>query len=363
MTGSAERAERLMARALVVARRHHPSPNPRVGAVVARGDEILSVGAHRRVGDAHAEIVALAGAGARARGAELYVTLEPCNHFGLTPPCAEAIVAAGVRTVYFGCADPNPHVQGGGVALLRRAGIEVIEGVRRAEAEALVEDFAKAMTKELPFVTLKLAQTLDGRIATRTGDTRWVTGPEARKRAHRLRRDHDAVMVGIGTVLADDPALTVRLVRGPSPRRVIVDSRLRTPPRAAALKGGALVLCAEAGPRRRAALERAGAEVIVCPGKGGRVDLRKGMKALVRRGVLAVLAEGGGELAGSLLEAGLVDRAVMFVSPRIVGGRQAVAAIAGNGVARLADAWNLEESRVLRVGGDWMFSGRIRGRS
>lgn len=361
MTRDEARAERLMARALVAARRHRPSPNPRVGAVLARGDDVLAIGAHRRAGDAHAEIVALGTAGGRAKGADLYVTLEPCNHFGLTPPCAEAIVAAGVRRVYFGCPDPNPHVRGGGVRLLRRAGITVVEGVRRAEAEELVRDFAKAMKESLPFVTLKLAQTLDGRIATRTGDTKWVTGAEARKEAHRLRRDHDAVMVGIGTVLADDPALTVRLVRGPSPQRVIVDSRLRTPPRAAALKGGAIVLCAEAPPRRRAALERAGAEIVVCPGRDGRVDLRKGMKALAKRGILAVLVEGGGELAGSLLEAGLVDHAVLFVSPRIVGGREAVASIAGHGVARLADAWDLEGATVRRVGQDWMFEGRIRG--
>lgn len=360
MSAAAARAERMMARAISAARRCRPSPNPRVGAVIAKGDEVLAVGAHRCAGEAHAEIVALATAGARARGADLYVTLEPCNHFGLTPPCAEAIVAAGIRRVTFGCADPNPHVRGGGIELLRRAGVEVRSGVLLAEAEALVEDFAKSVTTGLPFVTLKLAQTLDGRIATRTGDTRWVTGPAARKQAHRLRREHDAVLVGIGTVLADDPALTVRLVRGKSPRRVIVDSHLRTPPKAAALRGGALVLCAEAPPRRRALLEKAGAEIVLCPGRGGRVDLKKGLATLAKHGVLAVLAEGGGEIAGSLLAAGLVDRVVLFVSPRLVGGNDAVPAIGGDGVGRLADAWGLEGVRVGRVGEDLRIEGRLR---
>lgn len=352
-------AERMMARALTAARRHRPSPNPRVGAVIAKGDEVIAVGAHRCAGTEHAEMVALAAAGPRAKGADLYVTLEPCNHFGLTPPCAEAIVAAGIRRVTFGCLDPNPRVRGGGIELLRRAGIQVIGGVRGDEAEVLVEDFRKTVTTGQPFVTLKLAQTLDGRLATRTGDTKWVTGPEARAQAHRLRREHDAVLVGIGTVLADDPALTVRLVRGKSPKRVIVDSHLRTPPKAAALKGGALVLCADAPARRRAALENAGAEIVVVPGRDGRVDLKKGMRALAKRGVLAVLAEGGGEIAGALLGAGLVDHVVLFVSPRLVGGRGAVPSIGGEGVARLAQAFRVESVRVGRVGDDLRIEGRV----
>jgi diaminohydroxyphosphoribosylaminopyrimidine deaminase/5-amino-6-(5-phosphoribosylamino)uracil reductase len=304
--------------------------------------------------------VALSKAGASARGADLYVTLEPCNHYGLTPPCAEAIVAAGIRRVVFGCKDPNPRVRGGGVPLLRRAGVRVESGVLRPQAESLVEDFAKAMTTGVPFVTLKLAQTLDGRLATRTGDTRWVTGPEARKQAHRLRAEHDAVMVGIRTVLADDPALTVRLVRGKSPCRVIVDSRLRTPASAAALRGGAFILCAQAPPARRRALEAAGAKILRVPGRGGRVDMKKGMRALAKLGVLAVLVEGGGEIAGSLLDEGLVDRVVLFVAPRLVGGRDAVPAVGGKGFAKLADAMRLEDVRVTKAGDDLRIEGRPR---
>jgi diaminohydroxyphosphoribosylaminopyrimidine deaminase/5-amino-6-(5-phosphoribosylamino)uracil reductase len=350
----------MMARALAAARKHRPSPNPRVGAVVARGDEVLGVGAHQCAGEAHAEIVALAAAGERARGADLFVTLEPCNHYGLTPPCAEAIVAAGIKRVVFGCKDPNPHVRGGGVAVLRKGGVRVESGVLRPEAESLVEDFTKAMTTGVPFVTLKLAQTLDGRLATRTGDTRWVTGPEARKQAHRLRAEHDAVLVGIGTVLADDPALTVRLVRGKSPCRVIVDSHLRTPPSAAALRGGAVILCAEAPAPRRRALEAAGARILRVPGRGRRVDLDKGMRALAKLGVLAVLVEGGGEIAGSLLDQGLVDRVVLFVSPRFVGGRDAVPAVGGKGIAKLADATRLADLRVTKAGEDLRIEGRPR---
>ncbi|MBI2898088.1 MAG: bifunctional diaminohydroxyphosphoribosylaminopyrimidine deaminase/5-amino-6-(5-phosphoribosylamino)uracil reductase RibD [Deltaproteobacteria bacterium] len=345
--------------ALAAARRHRPSPNPRVGAVVAKRGEVIAVGAHRRAGEDHAEVVALERAGGAARGADLYVTLEPCNHWGLTAPCTDAIVAAGVERVVIGCRDPNPNVRGGGATHLRKAGIEVVESVCEAEAAELVEDFTKAVRDRLPLVTLKLAETLDGRIATRTGDARWITGPEARREAHRLRAAHDAILVGVGTVLADDPALTTRLVSGPSPVRVVVDSRLRTPLDAAVLRGGATIAYSSAPSTRVKRLEAAGMRLIRCPGRSGRVDLRLALSKLALSGVLSVLVEGGGEIAGSMLDAGLVDRVVVFVSPRIVGGADAVAAVAGRGVARLADAHRLAGVRIRRLGDDLMVAGRF----
>jgi diaminohydroxyphosphoribosylaminopyrimidine deaminase/5-amino-6-(5-phosphoribosylamino)uracil reductase len=245
------------------------------------------------------------------------------------------------------------------VAHLRRAGIEVVESACEADAAELIEDFTKAVRERLPLVTLKLAETLDGRIATRTGDARWVTGPQARTQAHRLRAAHDAILVGVGTVLADDPALTTRLVRGPSPPRVVIDSRLRTPEGATVLRGGATIAYAAAPSARVAAFEGAGMRLIRCPDRSGRVDLRAALAKLAGLGVLSVLVEGGGEIAGSMLDAGLVDRVVVFVSPRIVGGSDAVAAVAGRGVARLADAHRLVDVHVRRLGEDFMVTGRI----
>lgn len=350
---------RFMRLALAAARRYRPSPNPRVGAVVVQGGEVVAVGAHRRAGEEHAEVVALQRAGERARGADLYVTLEPCNHWGLTAPCTDAILAAGVRRVLIGCRDPNPNVRGGGVSHLRRAGIEVVESVCEEEAARLIEDFRKSVREGLPLVTLKLAETLDGRIATRTGDSRWITGPEARREAHRLRAGHDAILVGIGTVLSDDPALTTRLVRGHSPARVVIDSSLRTPLDAAVLRGGATIAYARAPSARVRRLEAAGMRLMRCPGRSGRVDLRAVLTRLVGSGILSVLVEGGGEIAGSMLDAGLVDRVVVFVSMQIAGGSGAVAAVGGRGAGRLADAHHLTDVRIKRVGRDVMVTGAI----
>ncbi len=310
-----------MRQAIALARRGlgRTSPNPPVGAVVVARGRIVGRGWHRRPGALHGEAAALRAAGRRARGATLYVTLEPCNHHGRTPPCTEAILAAGVRRVVFGARDPNPHVRGRGAARLRRAGVTVVGGVERAACEEVVAGFTSLVKRGRPLVTLKLAATLDGRIATRTGESRWISGPQARGLVHRWRDEMDAVMVGIGTVLADDPRLTCRRRGGRDPLRVIIDSRLRIPL-------GALVLTKEAAPatllasviaqgRKLSALRTRGATVLSLPGRGGRVSLRRLFDELGRRGIASVLLEGGATLAAAALREGLVDRVALFVTP------------------------------------------------
>ncbi|HSP99762.1 MAG TPA: bifunctional diaminohydroxyphosphoribosylaminopyrimidine deaminase/5-amino-6-(5-phosphoribosylamino)uracil reductase RibD [Candidatus Dormibacteraeota bacterium] len=348
-----------MRQAIVLARRGlgRTSPNPPVGAVVVARGRIVGRGWHRRPGVAHGEAAALRAAGARARGSTLYVTLEPCNHHGRTPPCTEAILAAGVRRVVFGARDPNPHVRGGGAARLRRAGIEVVGGVERVACEEVIAGFTSLVRRGRPLLTLKLAATLDGRIATRAGDSRWISGPAARRLVHQWRDEMDAVMVGIGTVLADDPRLTCRRRGGRDPLRVIVDSRLRIPL-------SALVLTKEAAPatllasvisrgRKHAALRGRGATVLSLPGRGGRVSLRRLLAALGGRGVASVLLEGGATLAAAALREGLVDRLALFVAPRLIGG-DGRPMLASLGVRRLSDAPRLRLLGAERVGDDWL---------
>lgn len=355
---------RLMGRALRVGAHGRPSPNPHVGAVVARRGEVIATGYHRRAGEAHAEVMALERAGRRARGATLYVTFEPCNHFGRTPPCTDAIIDAGIGRVVIGCPDPAPHVPGA-TRKLRRAGIDVTVGVERDRAHALIADFEKHFTTGVPFVTLKAAVTLDGRIATRTGDSKWITGERARREAHKLRDRHDAVLVGVGTVLADDPRLTVRHVRGTDPLRAVADRDLRTPPDAALLRAGsAAPTLLFHGPRaaasRKRALRDAGAELVQVPARrGGGVDLGAVLRELGERDVVRLLVEGGAALHGALLDQGLADRAAVFVAPRILGDSQAVPLAAGRGADTIREAWSLRSAHVSRLGADVLISGDL----
>jgi diaminohydroxyphosphoribosylaminopyrimidine deaminase / 5-amino-6-(5-phosphoribosylamino)uracil reductase len=355
---------RMMARALRAAERGDPSPNPHVGAVVARGSQVISVGYHARCGGPHAEVVALTKAGARARGATLYVTFEPCNHHGRTPPCTEAILAAGVARVVVGCEDPVPHVPGSS-RRLRRHGVEVVMGVRRPQARVLIEDFEKFMVKRLPYVTLKAAVTLDGRLATRTGDSKWITGEQARKRAHHLRAQADAVLVGVGTVLADDPELTVRLLRGRNPLRVVLDARLRTPARAKLVRTAkdtrTLIFHApQADAAKARALTQAGVELVeVAAGRSGGVNLRQVLRELARRDVVRLLVEGGAHVHGALLDAGLADRLAIFVAPKLLGDPQATPLSYGRGRKRLLDAFQLHAPRIERLGNDVLFVGEL----
>jgi diaminohydroxyphosphoribosylaminopyrimidine deaminase/5-amino-6-(5-phosphoribosylamino)uracil reductase len=355
---------RMMKRALREARKGHPSPNPHVGAVLARGDEIVSVGHHARCGGPHAEVIAMTRAGKRARGATLYVTVEPCNHVGRTGPCTEAIIAAKVKRVVIGTRDPTRHAARG-AARLRRAGVEVTYGVCEVEAEALLMGFAKYILAGVPWVTLKAAVTLDGRIATRSGDSRWITGKLARREAHRLRAEADAVLVGIGTVLADDPALTVRHVRGRQPLRVVVDTKLRTPLDAKLVKDAktrpTLILHAKDAPQRRQdALRERGVELAkVKRARKGGLDLVAVLRELGSREIVHLLIEGGARVHGALLDAGLADQAAVFVAPRIVGDIAARPLAAGRGRDSIAQAWLFGHTHVRRLGQDLLVEGEL----
>jgi len=354
---------RFMALALRFAERGRTSPNPHVGAVVVKDGEVLATGYHHRAGAAHAEVDALRKLGGRAEGATMYVTLEPCNHHGRTGPCAEALLAAGVRRVVIGCEDRVPG-HGGGAARLEAAGVEVVVGVRRAEAEAMVEDFYKRQLAGLPYVTLKAAVTLDGRMAARTGDSRWITGEAARKHVHRMRDHSDAIMVGVGTVLADDPELTVRHVRGRDPTRVVLDSALLTPPAARVLAPGSRApTWIFHGPNvdqaRRQALTREGVTLCEVPMGEGGLSLEAVLRTLAERNVTRLLVEGGPTLHGALLDAGLVDRAAIFVAPRILNDPSGLPLSIGRPRLRMQEALSLRDVTTRRFGDDLLFEGKL----
>lgn len=369
----AARDERYMALALRLAAkaRGRTHPNPMVGAVVVAGNRIVGRGYHRRAGGPHAEILALRQAGRQARGATLYLTLEPCCHLDKrTPPCVPAILRAGIARVVVAMADPNPRVGGKGLRALRKAGLTVELGCRRQEAEALNPDYVQWMRQGRPYVTLKAAVTLDGKIATAAGESQWITGKEARRYGHLLRSQADAVLVGLGTVLADDPQLTVRVGPQPAlrairqPLRVVLDSRLRIPLRARVLRdspGRTCIATTARAPRRRIGqIEDMGASVVVLPEEGGRVSFRACLAMLARIGVSSVLIEGGSEVNASALRAGLVNRAVFIVAPRLLGGQDAKGAIGGRSPRRLAQSFSLSDLKLQRLGGDLAISGEVR---
>lgn len=360
-----------MARALALARaaKGRTSPNPAVGAVVVRDGAVVGEGATQPGGRPHAEPVALAAAGSCAEGAALYVTLEPCSHVGRTAPCADAVIAAGVKRVHVATLDPNPRVAGQGMQRLRRAGIEITVGDGLDEARALNEDFACWVTTGRPWVMAKFAASLDGRTATHTGESRWITGPEARAEGHRWRDRVDAILVGAGTVLADDPALTTRLAettREPKhPWRLILDSQCRTPTTARVLSPDlpgrtTIVTTGAAPPERLASLENTGAEVLVIAADGGRVDLQALLRLLGERQTTSLLVEGGATVHGAFFSAGLVDYLLAFLAPMVIGGTQAPGAVGGQGVATLAAAPRLLQSEVRRVGVDTLVAGYLR---
>lgn len=337
--------------------------NPVVGCVIVKDGRIVGIGSHLRRGEAHAEVHALRMAGDEARGAVVYVTLEPCSHYGRTPPCADRLIEAGVSRVVAAALDPNPKVAGSGLAKLRDAGIETASGVLEAEARSLNEAFEKYIRTGLPFVTLKAGATLDGRLAARSGDSRWVTGSKAREAVHTLRHRHDAIMIGAGTAAADDPSLTTRTPAGGlHPIRVVMDSRLRLPLHRKLFRDGEaptiVLAAANADPAKRQALEAAGVEVIACPAAGpdGRIDLRAAMQALGEREIGSVLLEGGGKLNGAMLEAGLIDKAVIFFAPKIVGSG-GTALFDFPGPAKMAEAFRLERVEIEQYGEDWCITG------
>lgn len=326
------------------------SPNPRVGCVIVKDDRVVGEGWHQRTGTPHAEINALKTAGEAARGATVYVTLEPCSHHGRTPPCAEALVQAGVVRVVAAMTDPNPLVGGGGIDMLILAGIQVEVGLMEAEARALNPGFISRMTRQRPWVRLKTASTLDGKTALTNGASQWITGEAARADVQKLRARACAILTGSGTVLADNPRMNVRdFDIGRQPLRVIVDSALRTPADAAILP--ALIACHHAAPAPRAALEQAGAEVIELPGTGNRVDLVELLTLLAQRGINEVHVEAGAALNGALLAAGLVDEWVTYMAPMAVGD-DARGLFAQPPLTTLADAARFRIADVRQIGDD-----------
>lgn len=344
------------------------SPNPLVGAVVVRGSEVVGEGWHEGPGRPHAEIVALDAAGDRARGATLYVTLEPCVHQGRTPPCAPRVAASGVVRVVAAAADPNPVVDGRGLAMLREAGVEVELGVLEADALRLNEPFVKHLRTGLPFVTMKMAASLDGKVAARDGSSRWITGEQSRAEVHRMRAAADAVMVGAGTAVLDDPSLTVRSpgYGGRPPLRVIVDGRGIVPEtKRMFTDGGAptLVATTHAVPaRRRRAWENAGAEVLVLPGAGASlVPLDSLLLELGKRDVQRLLLEGGPTLGWDAVRTGLVDEVVLFFAPMLVGGETAPSILMGGGIPTIAEPVRLELREVARLGPDLKVVARVHG--
>ncbi len=356
---------------LAVKGRGTASPNPMVGALVVHQGKIIGQGFHLRPGTPHAEIHALRQAGPRARGATLYVTLEPCCHLRKrTPPCVPEILRSGVRRVVIAMQDPNPSVKGKGAAMLRRAGLSVTVGVARTEAEELNKPYCHWMKTGRPYVTLKAGMTIDGQLATAAGESQWITGELSRRDVHQLRRTTDAVLVGVGTVLIDDPALTARTgarfnrLAAQQPCRIVVDSRLRTPLKARVLrqqdKAKTMIVTTAAAPAvRHSALHKKGIEVLVLPALRGRVSLPALLKELGRRGMTSVLVEGGSEVNGAMLRAKLVNHVRLYIAPMLLGGQNAKGVIGGNSPARLAGAFKLRHAVSRLIGHDLVVEGDL----
>lgn len=360
---------RYMTRALHLAARGRgrTSPNPMVGAVVVSGRRIVGEGFHRTAGGPHAEAIALHAAGPRAKNGTLYITLEPCSHTRKrTAPCVPAILAAGIRRVVVAMRDPNPQVNGEGLRRLTRAGLSVTAGCLERQAGQLNDSYVHRMRTGRPLVVLKMAMTLDGKTATAAGESQWITGPDARRHAHRLRNQADAIMVGINTVLADDPQLTVRLGKpiARQPLRVIMDSTLKIPLTAQVLSSrsrqGTLIATTQRAPHTRLArLRQRGIFVLVLPGEKGRVSLRACLKQLARMGVNRLLIEGGSELAASALQAGVVNRLHLYIAPRLLGGTDAKGVIGGPSPYSLARAHSVSHLSTKKIGSDLLIEGTL----
>jgi diaminohydroxyphosphoribosylaminopyrimidine deaminase / 5-amino-6-(5-phosphoribosylamino)uracil reductase len=334
-------------------------PNPLVGAVLVKDGLLVGRGAHRSFGGPHAEIFALDEAGVNARDATLYVTLEPCCHYGKTPPCTDRIIAAGVRRVVYAVEDPNPQVCGQGAARLRAAGIEVEDGLLRDFAEQQNELFLTFARRRTPFVELKLAMSLDGRIATKTGDATWITGEASRIEGHRLRRKHAAIVVGVATVIRDDPQLTVRHVEGRDPVPIVLDSTGRIPLHATLLhtpSRAVVATCAMPEPVEKR-IAATGARVWRLPADRGRISIHALLQRMAEDHLTSLLVEGGGEVAASFLEAGVVDKVSFFYAPILIGGRDAVPGVGGAGIGRMADALRLERVETRSLGEDLYLTG------
>lgn len=342
------------------------SPNPMVGAVIVNNGRVVGQGWHRQAGTPHAEVHALQQAGELARGATMYVTLEPCSHYGRTGPCVDAVIAAGIKKVVVAMTDPNPLVAGRGIKKLRATGIEVIDGVLATEAAQINEVFIKWISTQMPFVVLKSAMSLDGKIAAYTGHSQWITGSEARERVHQLRDCYDGILVGIGTVLADNPSLTTRLsYPGKNPLRIIVDSKARIPLDAQVITDGlptVLAVTSQAPHSKLETLRACGVQVLLVDSKQGRVNLPQLFKTLGQQGITSILVEGGASINAAVLEENLVDKVQWFIAPKIIGGKDAPGPVGGNGVADVNHAKLLEDIKMETMGEDILISAYVRNR-
>ena len=338
------------------------SPNPLVGAVIVKNGKIIAEGWHKKAGTPHAEIHALKMAGESAKGATLYVTLEPCSHFGRTPPCAKAIIEAGISRVVAAMGDPNPKVAGRGFEMLKNAGISVEVGLLEAESRKMNEVFLKWIEKGLPFVTIKFASSLDGKICTASGESQWISGEKSRKFTHYLRDINDAILVGVGTILADNPSLTTRLVEGKNPIRIIADSKLRTPLDSKVVNDGEKTIIAVTNVAPSEKIEEMtarGVEIIKCGFE--RVDLKMLLKTLAEREITSILVEGGGKIHFSMLKAGLVDKIYAFIAPKIIGGEKSLTSVEGEGFLKLSEAISLKNVETERLGDDILIKGYVNG--
>jgi len=353
-----------MQRALNLARQAEgrTSPNPIVGAVIVKNGKVIGEGYHHYAGGAHAEVYALKKVGQEAKGATVYVTLEPCSHYGKTPPCANALINAGVKRVLIAMKDPNPKVAGEGINLLKQAGIETEVGLLEDEARRVNEVFIKYITANKPFVILKNAMTLDGKIATKTGDSKWISGTESRHLVHRLRDKADGILVGIGTVLADNPRLTTRLPQGgQDPIRIVLDSRLRIPLNADIINQESdaktiIVTLKSSDEKKKQELMEKGVEIIEVGGRNN-IDLNLLLDFLADREISSLLVEGGSRVSSSFLEAGLVDKLYYFIAPKIIGGSDAISVVSGQGVSQIRDGIKIINKEVSLVGEDILVVG------
>ena len=361
--------EKLMREALRLAKKGmgRTSPNPVVGAVIVRDGKIIASGYHKRAGDNHAEVEALAKMRGRAREDDvLYVTLEPCNHHGSTPPCTQAILKKGLKKVVMGMGDPNPEVTGGGCEFLAQKGVEVKSGILESECRKLNESFTKFVLTGRPYVVAKSAMTLDGWVATSSGHSQWVTNEMSRQFVHQLRNRLDGVMVGVGTVLADDPSLTTRLKRGRGrdPVRIIVDTHLRTPEGAKVLNSESssetlMVVGPDVSPEHLRRVEREGVSIVTCPTKEGRIDLGVLLDLLGGMDMTSILVEGGSAIMGSLINEGLIDKFYIFKAPKILGGHDGMPMASGSGPQKMDAALRLNDIKVRRFGDDVLIEGYV----
>lgn len=338
------------------------SPNPMVGALVVKNGRIIGKGYHRRAGLAHAEVVALYQAQDKAKGATLYVTLEPCAHFGRTPPCVARIIKSGIKEVIVGSLDPNPLNNGRGIAALKQHRIKVSVGFLEKELRKVNQVFIKYITKRMPFVTVKVAESLDGKIATKTGDSKWITSDKARELAHRLRQNYDAIMVGVNTVLRDNPKLGAWFSKK-QPIKIVIDSQLSTPQDANVFsKGNVIIVTLPAKPgqetENRLILAKK-AKILEVKEKQGQINLKDMLKKLAALEITNVLVEGGGTLIGGLFDERLVDKVLFFISPEIIGGKDAISSVMGRGITRIDKAIKLKEPKLMRIGEDFLVEGAL----